>query len=278
VLHNSAPCTVTLNLSASQQVDAPPSSSQPFDWGGGRSPPRRATLLATLPGDTAVWQSELFSLKESEPKTVTLSALSGGPKGTRGKPTVLSNIFLTLSVNLASSGDPDSAGGDHKTLHVIISPALAVSNLSPWVLRVTPEGGAEPIMPLEAAPGSSQAPVPAWKPCAVPNGKIGNERLSAHALRIELEDMSSEGLANGKGLPGVVVPLRRHRGRTCQLRGKHREVVTARILISKGRRHVVLFQDPQPPLRFLNRTPEALEVRTCQLLKFFSLLVSFSSH
>ena len=39
-------------------------------------------------------------------------------------------------------------------------------------------------------------------------------------------------------------------------------LVTCRVLARRGRRHIVLFQDRQPPVVLQNNTPTAIEVRT----------------
>eukprot|EP00884_Botryococcus_braunii_P012747 jgi/Botrbrau1/21473/Bobra.0216s0081.1 len=261
ILHNLTSCRLTLHLPGELRRHAGPQVSEPFDWGPARGPARKVSISAALEGqDGLIWHSEAFSLKDGPPCILALSRFSSSETKGRSPPmkaTPVSVVYLTVMVSLASTGDPDSPAGDHKTCHVVVTPTHAVSNLTPWSLRVHPEGAAGPWAPLLLPSGSSQALVCAWPPASAGTGGTAKSGPGSRlAVRVEVD--AAEG---GFGASATSVLLNRRGKQKCRLTEGGGRVVTCRVLTSnRGRRHMVVFCDPQPAVRVLNRTPMPVEV------------------
>lgn len=262
VLHNLTACGLTLHLPGDQRRSAGPLVSEPFDWGPARGPARRASISASLEGPGGpLWHSEAFPLKDGAPRILALSRFppsENKPRSVSARPAPESVIFLTVTISVATAGDPDSPAGEHKTCHVVVTPAHAVSNLTPWSLRVHPEGASGPGVPLVLPAGSSHELVCAWPPPS--EGTEGTTKaVPGSGLAIRVVDAAEDGRG---GMATTSVLLSKRGKQKCRLGGDQEGVVTCRVLTSnKGRRHLVVFCDPHPVLRVLNRTSQPVEVQ-----------------
>lgn len=176
------------------------------------------------------------------------------------KPPPESVVFLTLTVAVTSVGDEDSPAEEHRTWHLVVSPTHVVSNLTPWSLRVLPEGAWGAAEPLHLSPGSSEPLLCAWPAACASGGRPGSTSTSRQGMGVGLAVQSVDGSTVWQ-IASPTIMLNKRGKQKCHFGGSGPEVVTARILKnSRARQHLVLFCDSQPAVRVLNNTATPIEV------------------
>lgn len=298
VLHNCTPLALALEIPGGARFQVPANASVPFDWEPLRARPRKLFLglpLVNSPANVPSPTAKPIAIDAPGEALLALPDESDGkPPAAESPPVVYLAVRVetVLGPERASSetgggAGPASGGRNLEELHLTVTPGLFFSNATAWDVQLELLGalGLPRVVPCSA--GQNLSLLQRWIPNPADTGTSSDDAAAAAGrpgIRVSFPERGAAGVAVASELAEMGVTGQHFLGghaeepiNPLQASGRRRlhfaaaaagpgaepsgsRMLTYRVCSSRGRMHVVVWTDRQPPYTLQNATGAMLHV------------------